>query len=988
MKSKGNKSISPVPKGRDSVNNVTAIGKDITSKLDNKASSILLNNTIKKPNNKESILKIFKGELPAKSGKNSSVLDEFQWEYAIVVPNPDFPGKLNEAVTLETAQNFYKDCFKAKKTGSLQKDTLNFLQESQAFIDAYNSLNDIDDGKALIGGGKLTVEGEKVFDNGTPTKDFTTLVRNALFYKLVCSLGLKVKQMASKTGEYLYFVITADENDLMIEAERTRFEKQLEIALSDMQSLIPCDEYLRPLHILKNDDPEIKRLYKEIKPFLTRAFGLQKNVEKVEYKLDPNGVTPNMWNAYKIYLSLLKDGITKITGSVSSHSSQMFLFQKLVKDSIEKANLGFRNRDCLKNLWTRMDISKPIAPFAEYRRGNKDDELCNMWRTHEINESGKRSLFRNMERIRLIVSYIRTEVGINFLQEKGFIVAHYPLHNIWQLKGKNSNIVQNIPDEDKLLRNILYDFKPLNADGPLITSWRTSLFNQKIPLSKIRNYYGEKLALYFEFLRYHQCSLLFPALIGIAVFVIQRVFDSQSSQVLALNAFYSIFMTIWATAFLEGWKRKEAALSISWGTTKFEQIEIPRPQYKGIKRRSPVTDELEEIYYPESKRVKFLILAVTVSLLIISLVLGIVAGLIILKSELADKLVVSTFNLAGPICSVLNAIQILVFNVIYQKLAKIMTDFENHKTENQYQDSYIWKVFAFQFVNSFNSLVYIAFIKGYVGEGCLVTQDDGSVKKGSNCMNELFTQLVSIFVVSYIKNLVEIGVPFIKYQMKKRKKAQNKVATVVNVEHNNENNPKDIRTKVESQLLLEDYMTTDKDGTIDDYMELAIQFGYMTLFALAFPISTALGFLGLWFEMHTDKLKTLHLVRRPLPLSSKDIGTWSSIFSIICVLAIFSNTALFCFTSGTFDDMDGVSEYNQIIFAVVVVLLLLFRSVLQNAIPDISQSFSIVIARHDYVVEKVLRGESQPLDQIDEEVLDTGIYFSSLSEKMSQLDLV
>ena len=981
MKSRGNKSVSPAPKSKVNPGEITAIGKDITSNLDNKASSILLPQPKTPANNKEQISKIFKGLVPSKSGKNILVLQDYQWEYTIVLPNPDFPGRLNEAVTLEIAENFYKECFKAKKTGSLQKDTLSFLQESQAFLEAYKSLNDIDNGKALNGGGKMTIEGENCYDNGTPAKDFMTLVRNALFYKLVCSLGLKVKQMTSKNGEFLYFVITADENDLMIEAERTRFDKQLEIALSDMQSLIPCDDYLRPLHILKNDDAEIKRLYKEIKPFLTRAFGLQKNVEKVEYKLDPNGVTPNMWNAYKIFLSLLKDGITKITGSVSSHAGQMFLFQKLIKDSIEKANLGFKNRDCLKNLWTRMSIGKPIAPFAEYRRSNKDDELGNMWRTHEISESGRRSLFRNMERIRLIVSYIRTEISINFLQERGFIEAHFPLHNIWQLKGKSSNVVENAPEEDRMLRNILYDFKPLNSDGPLLTSWKTALINQKIPLSKIRNYYGEKVALYFEFLRYHQCSLLFPALIGIGVFVVQRLFDDKSTQVLALNAFYSIFMTIWATSFLEGWKRKEAGLSVTWGTTKFEQIEIARPQYKGLKRRSPVTDELEEIYYPESKRVKFLILAVTVSLLIISLVLSIVAGLIILKSELADELVVSSFNLAGPICSVLNAIQILVFNFIYQKLAKIMTDFENHKTENQYQDSYIWKVFAFQFVNSFNSLVYIAFIKGYVGEGCLVTQDDGTVKKSSNCMNELFTQLVSIFVVSYIKNLVEVGVPFIKYQMKKRKRAQSKIGS-------EPVNNKDVRTKIESQLLLEDYMTVDKDGTIDDYMELAIQFGYMTLFALAFPLSSALAFFGLWFEMQTDKLKILHLVRRPLPLSTKDIGTWSSIFSIICVLAIFSNTALFCFTSGTFDQMDGFSDYTQIIFGVIVVLLLVFRSVLQNAIPDISQNFSIVVARHDFVVEKVLRGESEPLDKIDEEVLDTGIYFSSLSEKMSHIDLV
>jgi hypothetical protein len=320
-----------------------------------------------------------------------------------------------------------------------------------------------------------------------------------------------------------------------------------------------------------------------------------------------------------------------------------------------------------------------------------------------------------------------------------------------------------------------------------------------------------------------------------------------------------------------------------------------------------------------------------------------------------------------------------VFNVVYGKLAKVMTDMENHKTENQYQDSYILKVFAFQFVNSFNSLVYIAFIKGYV-EGCIVTDDSGKAKKSSNCMEELYIQLISIFIVSYVKNLVEIGVPFIKYQMKKRRRAKAKVENV--------HRDKDIRDIVEAQLFLEYYVTTDKDGTIDDFMELAIQFGYISLFAIAFPLSTSLAFVGLWFEMQTDKLKVLHLVRRPVPLSSKDIGTWFSIFSAVCVLAIFSNTGLFCFTTNTFERIDAVKDYTYVIFAVVVIVLLLFRNQLQAWIPDVSEEFQIVQARHDYVVEKVLRGEVKELGDQKDEDYDTSIYFTSLAEGMKQTDLL
>ena len=413
-------------------------------------------------------------------------------------------------------------------------------------------------------------------------------------------------------------------------------------------------------------------------------------------------------------------------------------------------------------------------------------------------------------------------------------------------------------------------------------------------------------------------------------------------------------------------------MAILWGQTNFESVEVTRPQYTGELRRSPITDDMDEIHYEDGKRTKFFLLAISTSLTIILMVLGIVAGLIILKSSLANKLMFSGVDFGGPVCSVLNAIQILVFNFIYTKLAKWLTDLENHKTEDKYQDSLILKIFAFQFVNSFNSLCYIAFIKSY-NEGCLVTNSEGKKEEiiGASCMGELYTQLISIFIVSYIKNLVEVGQPFIKYQLRKKEKAKAKIA------NGNIPKDKDIRTKVEAQIYLDYYVTSDTDGTIDDYMEVAIQFGYMTLFALAFPLSSILTFVGLWLEMFTDKLKVLKLVRRPHPLADKDIGTWWNIFSIICVFAIFSNTALFCFTANTFKNWSAVSDYTYIIFAVVVIVLLIFRGQLKSWIPDVPGKYAIVKARHDFIVERVLRGSDKPKVQEDDETYDGNMYFTT-----------
>ena len=48
---------------------------------------------------------------------------------------------------------------------------------------------------------------------------------------------------------------------------------------------------------------------------------------------------------------------------------------------------------------------------------------------------------------------------------------------------------------------------------------------------------------------------------------------------------------------------------------------------------------------------------------------------------------------------------------VYSGIATRLNDAENHRTDTAFEDALIAKTFVFQFVNSFASLFYIAFIK-------------------------------------------------------------------------------------------------------------------------------------------------------------------------------------------------------------------------------------------------------------------------------------
>lgn len=45
---------------------------------------------------------------------------------------------------------------------------------------------------------------------------------------------------------------------------------------------------------------------------------------------------------------------------------------------------------------------------------------------------------------------------------------------------------------------------------------------------------------------------------------------------------FALFNVVWATLFLERWKRREAELAYKWGTldTPAESLEEPRPQFR------------------------------------------------------------------------------------------------------------------------------------------------------------------------------------------------------------------------------------------------------------------------------------------------------------------------------------------------------------------------------------------------------------------------
>eukprot|EP00656_Telonema_subtile_P015743 TRINITY_DN18283_c0_g1_i4.p1 TRINITY_DN18283_c0_g1~~TRINITY_DN18283_c0_g1_i4.p1 ORF type:complete len:353 (+),score=89.65 TRINITY_DN18283_c0_g1_i4:256-1314(+) len=277
----------------------------------------------------------------------------------------------------------------------------------------------------------------------------------------------------------------------------------------------------------------------------------------------------------------------------------------------------------------------------------------------------------------------------------------------------------NIPE---LIDNgvLLASFGPHGPEelAPLRENWAAFRhFNKGIlskvedvmPLDDIRDYFGEKVGLYFGYLGYYTSKLVAPAVLGFFVTLVQLIQGFDYGFVIPT---YAVLIVIWGALFLEGWKRRQISYAQHWGTLDFEEKERQRPQFKGELCTDRFTGESEVRFSKTARQWRHVSTYSVVALLVI-IVGGFVILTVVLKVYLTEHYLHSVVSSA--LVGLINGVTIFVFNRVYSTVAIKLTDFENHQTETAHEDSLIFKTFLFQFMNSYLTLYFIAFIKPHAG---------------------------------------------------------------------------------------------------------------------------------------------------------------------------------------------------------------------------------------------------------------------------------
>ncbi|KQL59739.1 anoctamin-10 [Amazona aestiva] len=83
-----------------------------------------------------------------------------------------------------------------------------------------------------------------------------------------------------------------------------------------------------------------------------------------------------------------------------------------------------------------------------------------------------------------------------------------------------------------------------------------------------------------------------------------------------------------------------------------------------------------------------------------------------------------------------------------------------------------------------------------------------------------------------------------------------------------------------------------RQGTFDDYLELFLQFGYVSLFSCVYPLAAVFAVLNNITEIYSDALKMCNIYKRPFAEPTANIGVWQLAFETMTVISVVTNCVL------------------------------------------------------------------------------------------------
>jgi len=437
-----------------------------------------------------------------------------------------------------------------------------------------------------------------------------------------------------------------------------------------------------------------------------------------------------------------------------------------------------------------------------------------------------------------------------------------------------------------------------------MSKWSRQTTLKTEDLDEIRDRFGEKIAFYFAFTQSYFTFLFFPALFGFSCWLMLGSF----------SPIYAIVASLWTVTFVEYWKHQEIDLGIRWGVRGVSTMEEKRKDFQHEKEvKDPITGETT-LFFSSTKRLARQSLQIPFALLAVVVLGGLISttfGIEIFLSEVYNgpfkgALIYLPTGILTTILPTLTALM--------GSLAKRLNDFENYQTKESYDNALTAKTFVLNFITSYLPIFLTAFV--YVPFGSVIVPylDVFGLTVRPFAENEvqmtapkvgfqintarLHNQVIYFTVTAQIVGFgLEVVMPYIKrkvftnIQSYKSSRAAKHGGAPADA-------AQDPKEEVDFLRRVRDEATLDIYDVTGDIREMVVQFGYLALFSVVWPLAPVSFLINNWVELRSDAFKICVEMQRPTPQRADSIGPWLDSLSLLSWLGSITMSALVYLFSG------------------------------------------------------------------------------------------
>lgn len=254
------------------------------------------------------------------------------------------------------------------------------------------------------------------------------------------------------------------------------------------------------------------------------------------------------------------------------------------------------------------------------------------------------------------------------------------------------------------------------------------------------------------------------------------------------------------------------------------------------------------------------------------------------------------------------------------KATECAFEYENHRTFDYYDMSLTQKLFGLSFIANYLPILLTAFVyiplgdvivprlqaclNTVFGEGLSRYLDNASFRKDSD---RLRNELIALTITGQLSDaLQESVVPYVMHRVKGwystyrsyRSLLPHSSSSSSRAPHNhlgNEEEKQQEEAEAEAEAFLRNVQqqaSLPPYNVQDDISEMAIQFGYLTLFSPVWPLVSVGFFVNNWIELRSDFFKICIDQQRPHPVRTDGIGPWVGWLDTLAWLGSLCTTAI------------------------------------------------------------------------------------------------